>query len=59
MVSARKYEGICFGSINEVIDGDDLECLNDEEERRLDGLEDGSTNRARVARSSHHPAGRQ
>ena len=58
VVSARKYEGICFGSINEVIDGDNLECLNDEEERRLEGLEDGLTDRERMDRSSHHATGR-
>ena len=30
IMSVRKYESICFGSINEVIDEDGLECLNNE-----------------------------
>ena len=56
MVSARKYESLCFGSINEVIDEGGLECLNDEKERGLGGLEDGSTGRAYRARSSQQVA---
>ena len=59
IVSARKYESICFGSINEVIDEDDLECLNVEKTRRMGGIEEGSTSRARMARSSLNAAGRQ
>ena len=29
VVSARKYDGICFGSLNEVINDDDLICLDE------------------------------
>ena len=54
VVSARKYESICFGSINKVIDEDRLECLNDGKVRRLESIEDCSTNRACEARSSQH-----
>ena len=50
---------ICFGSINEVIDEDDLECLNVEKTRRMEGIEEGSTSRACMAQSSLNAAARQ
>ena len=58
-MSARKYESICFGSINKVIDENDLECLNVEKTQRMGGIEEGSTGRARMARSSLNVAARQ
>ena len=59
VVSTRKYESICFGSINEVIDEDDLEYLNVEKTRRMGGIEEGSTGRACMAQSSLNVAARQ
>ena len=50
---------ICFGSINEVIDEDDLECLNVEKTRRMKGIEEGSNGQASWARSSLNAAVRQ
>ena len=52
VMSAKKYESIYFGSLNEMINEDDLECLNERKARRLEGFEDHSTSRARVAPSS-------
>ena len=43
VVSAREYERISFGSINEVIDKDVLECLNEGKTRRLEGFEEFSS----------------
>ena len=43
VVSARKYEGICFGSINKVIDEGGLEYLNDGKAQRLGACEGSST----------------
>ena len=43
VMNAKKYGCICFGSLNEVIDEDDLECLNEGKARRLGGFEDHST----------------
>ena len=45
-VNAKKYGSLCFGSINEVMDGDDLGCLNEAKTRRLVECEDCSTVRA-------------
>ena len=50
---------VFFGSINEVIDEDDLECLNVEKARRMEGIEEGSTSRACMAQSSLNAAARQ
>ena len=40
---AKGYGSIWFGSFNEVMDEDELECLNEGKIRRLGGLEDRST----------------
>ena len=55
VVSARKYESICFGSINKLIDEDELECFNEGKARRSGGFEDRSTSRAKMQhQSSEH-----
>ena len=46
VVSAKKYGSLCFGSINEVIDDDDLGCLNEGKARRMGGFEFCSSGRA-------------
>ena len=45
VVSARKYESIYFWSLNEVMNDDELECLNVEKIRRSEALMDRSTGR--------------
>ena len=50
--SVTGYRSICFGSLNEVMDEDDLVCLNVEKTRRSEAQTDCSTGRAYVARSS-------
>ena len=56
VVSATKYESLCFGSIIEVIDEDDLKCLKVENTQRMKGIQGCSTHQARGARSSQHVA---
>ena len=53
VVSPRKYESICFRSINEVIDEDGLECLMNAKARRFGDSEACSTSQACMAQSSH------
>ena len=50
--SVMGNESICFGSLNEVMDEDDLVCLNVEKTRRSEAQTDRSTGRAYVAQSS-------
>ena len=42
VVSAKKYRSLCFRSINEVIDGDDLGRLNEAKTRRMGGIKESS-----------------
>ena len=47
IVSARKYDGICFGSLDQVMNDDELMCcLKDAKTRRMEGFEGCSTHRA-------------
>ena len=53
VVSARKYEGLCFGSLDEVIKVGDFVCLDEGKGVLMEGFESGSSGRACRARSSH------
>ena len=46
VVSARKYEGLCFGSLDEVIKVGDFVCLDEGKGVLMEGFEGGSSGRA-------------
>ena len=46
VVSARKYEGLCFGSLDEVIKVGDFVCLDEGKRVLMEGCEACSNGRA-------------
>ena len=59
VVSARKYESICFRSLDEVIKVGDLVCLDEGKGMLMEGFEVCSSGRAWWARSCQAGAARQ
>ena len=59
MECAMGYGVLRFGSLNEVINDDDLGCLSEGKARRLGGFEGCSTHRVYEARSSLNAGARQ
>ena len=52
-MSARKYEGLCFGSLDEMIKLGDFVCLDEGKGVLMEGFEGGLSGGAYRARSSH------
>ena len=46
VVSSRKYEGLCFGPLDEIIKVGDLVCLDEGKEVLMEGFEAFSSGRA-------------